>query len=555
MKVWPSKPNPPKILFVTLVLLGGIVASCHPMLFSGLQLIQTDLGDTRLNNYILEHSYRWLVGNALHRQFWSQPIFFPSIHTTAYGDILLGAAPLYWLLRAWGTAPDTAFQFWIMAALALNFLTAFLVFRSGLRFNTLASAAGAYLFAFAGIRVAQFGHQQLFLQFFSMLAIYALCRLYRDFTADNGSSGSVVFWTVILGAMVVLQLYTSIYLGWFLSFGLLVFLTVAAWRRETRPTLLRFIREYRWLLSSVAVAVLLSLSWLGYYYSLTYREFGGRQWLEVHNMVPRLLSWFNLGNRSWLYGWTWDLLPLAHIPMEHEHRLGLGLLTLGLALVGLVRLSRTPWGRVLAITTIFIFLLALVYPGGWTPWRAVYTLVPGANAIRGVARISLLLLIGFSFGLAYFFTGLKSKGLALVLLSLVFLEQWQTIPAYDKYAVRTKVAAIARLIPRDCQAFYYVNLDFDQRGGVDFHQLDAMWAGLASEVPTMNGYHGWFPHDWGFCNLIRSQISHPAELSKVKTHLQFWLKRHNLPDQLRLVTQDQHGVYLLSGRHRPQPPP
>ena len=454
-----------------------------------------------------------------------------------------------------GMAPDTSLQIWMIAGFALNFLAAFLVFRSGVRLNTLAAAAGAYLFAFAGIRISQLSHQQLILQFFSMLAVYALCRLYRAFAAGDVSSRGVAGWTIILAAMVVLQLYTTIYLGWFLCFGLSLFLGVAACFRETRPPLLRFIRQYRWLLFSVALVALASLSWLGYHYSLTYREFGGRPWWEVHNQVPRLLSWFDLGQQNWLYGWTWDLIPFSRIPTEHEHRLGLGLVTMVLAMVGLVRLSRTPWGRVLAVTTLLIFLLALIYPGGWTPWRAVYALVPGAAAIRGVARISLLLLIGLSFGLAYFFAGLRSKGLALALLCLVLLEQGQTTPAYDKYAVRTRVATIARLVPRDCQAFYYVNLDFDQRRLVDIHQIDAMWAGLASGVPTMNGYHGWFPHDWGFCNFIRSEITHPAELAKVQDKLQGWLKRQNLPGRLSLVTKDQDGVYLLYRGHRPPPAP
>jgi hypothetical protein len=555
MKAWPSEHTVSNILFVTLVFLGGIVAACHLMLFSGLHLIQADPGDTRLNNYILEHSYQWLVGNDLHRHFWSPPIFFPVTHTGAYGDILLGAAPLYWLLRVGGVAPDTSWQLWIMVALALNFLAAFLVFRSGVRWNILAAAAGAYLFAFAGMRISQINHAQLLPQFFSMLAVYALIRLYRDFTADDVSSWSIAGWSLILGLMVVLQLYATIYLGWFLCCGLSVFLGVAACRRETRTTLFRFIREYGWAIFSAALVVLVSLSWLGYHYFLTYREFGGRPWCEIHNLVPRLLSWFDMGKQNWLYGWTWDLFPFASIPLEHEHRIGLGFLTQGLALVGLVRLSRTPWGRVLAITTLLILLLAFVYPGGWSPWRTVCAKVPGATAIRGVSRIGLLLLIGFSFGLAYFFTGLKSKGMALVLLCLVFLEQGQTTPAYDKYAVRTRVANITRLVPRDCQAFYYVNLDFDQRGGADIHQLDAMWAGLASGVPTMNGYHGWFPHGWGFCNFIRSQITHPSELAKVKDQLQIWLQRHNLPGQLGLVTKDLDGVYFLSVSPRLPPAP
>lgn len=71
----------------------------------------------------------------------------------------------------------------------------------------------------------------------------------------------------------------------------------------------------------------------------------------------------------------------------------------------------------------------------------------------------------------------------------------------------------------------------------------------------MNGYHGWSPHDWGFGNFIRSEITHPAELTEVQDKLQGWLKQHNFPGHLSLVTKDQHGVYLLSRGHRPPPAP
>ncbi len=535
-----------QFLIVTLVLLVGIIAACHPMLFSGLQRVQTDPGDTRLNNYILEHSYQWLAGNPLHKDFWSPPVFFPVSNTAAYGDILLGAAPPYWLCRLLGIYPDTSFQLWIMVAFALNFLSAFLVFRVGMKFVTLASAAGAYFFAFASMRVIQMGHQQLIPQFFSMLAVFALCCIYHGYTEANGPRRRLSFWIGVLAAAVVLQLYTAFYLGWFFCFGLLVFLGVAAFWRETRSTLFKFIQEYRWTLLAVALCALACLSWMGYHYLLTYREFGGRAWTEALAQVPRPLSWFDLGRSSWLYGWTWGLIPFSRIPMEHEHRIGLGLLTLGLAVVGLAKLSRTPWGKILAVSCLIIFSLAFLYPGGWSPWRAVYKVVPGATAIRGVSRIALLLLIGFSFGLVYFFNSLKSKVLALSLLCLVILEQGQTTSAYDKYVVRAQVDNIVRLIPQSGEAFFYADLNFDHRNNVDLHQLDAMWAALVVGVPTMNGYHGWFPRDWHFNFFYKEKIAQPADMKCIPEMVRVWVQQHGF-DGYRVipVQRGDDFVYLL----------
>src|SRR5687768_1748130 len=92
--------------------LAAVVLAMHPTVLSGLRLIQTDLGDTRLNMYLLEHSYRWVRGEPSHGDFWSPPFFYPAHNTAAYTDLLLGAAPLFWAWRVLGAVPDTAFQLW-----------------------------------------------------------------------------------------------------------------------------------------------------------------------------------------------------------------------------------------------------------------------------------------------------------------------------------------------------------------------------------------------------------------------------------------------------------
>ncbi|HLB10434.1 MAG TPA: hypothetical protein VK617_12925, partial [Gemmatimonadaceae bacterium] len=52
----------------------GMLLQFHPILLSGLSRMQSDWGDTRLNNYILEHGYRWLIGMPGHERFWSPPV-------------------------------------------------------------------------------------------------------------------------------------------------------------------------------------------------------------------------------------------------------------------------------------------------------------------------------------------------------------------------------------------------------------------------------------------------------------------------------------------------
>jgi hypothetical protein len=97
-------------LVATLALAVGLVVSCWETLTSGFRLVQGDLGDTRLINFTLEHSYRWLMGMPLAEDLWSPPIFFPIRSTAFYTDLLLGVAPLYWPWRWLGCEPETAYQ-------------------------------------------------------------------------------------------------------------------------------------------------------------------------------------------------------------------------------------------------------------------------------------------------------------------------------------------------------------------------------------------------------------------------------------------------------------
>ena len=126
----------------------GILMAHHPMILSGLKRMQRDLGDTRFNNYVIEHGYRWFRGEPNHADFWCPPIFFPTRNTAAYSDLLLSVVPIYGVFRACGLPPDTSFQFWMIAISGLNFLFAFHFLSRRLRLSPMAAGVGAFLFAF-----------------------------------------------------------------------------------------------------------------------------------------------------------------------------------------------------------------------------------------------------------------------------------------------------------------------------------------------------------------------------------------------------------------------
>ena len=113
----------------------GVMAVHHPMILSGFGRIQTDLGDTRLLNYFMEHGWLWVSRAPRHERFWDGPFFHPVPNVMAYSDSMLSYGPFYWPLRMAGFPPDTAFGIWMVATTVLNYAAGVLLFSRGLGFG------------------------------------------------------------------------------------------------------------------------------------------------------------------------------------------------------------------------------------------------------------------------------------------------------------------------------------------------------------------------------------------------------------------------------------
>jgi hypothetical protein len=437
----------------------------YPILFSGFARSQFDLGDARMNNYVLEHGYRWLTG--AHPSFWDPPIFFPAKNVAAYTDVLLGAAPIYWLWRLVGFLPDTAFQLWMLCLSTLNFWMFRLWLRRGLGFEETAAAAGSFLFAFASYRMAQISHIQLYTHFFTILALFALMR----------------GWIPLFWAAAVAQVYAGFYLGWLMAVG---FALVACLRPRETWRVIRKTNPWVWGVGALAAAALtypLVSHSLEAARTVGYRVYEGMD-------LPRPWSWFYLGPESWLYGWLYRIDLFRSIPFQLEHYLGLGLVTTAAALYGL-----RGGGRWLLAASTASALLAVAVTR-WTVefslWKWIYPWIPGADGLRALPRVALLLLIPLCVGFART-VGKWQWGVAL--LALAILEQGRAAPSFDKLAARVDVEQIAGKVDRvACASFLY---DPKVRREPEFKlQIDAMWASLETGVPTVNGYSGNFPPGW-----------------------------------------------------------
>jgi hypothetical protein len=325
------------------------------MLLTGLGRMQTDPVDTRLINYILEHTYRWVQRYPEHRSFWDPPFFYPARNVLAYSDLLLGAAPVYWAWRALGLVPDTAFQAWMISLSALNFAVAYGLLRRGFSFGRTGATAGAYLFAFASQRINELEHQQLLPHFFTLLCVACLVRWARP-------GGRTTIWILLACLAAVVQIVTSFYLGWFLVLALGI---SAAWSlvfpSTRRPYLALLRRQIVALGASGLLAAMLLAPFLAHYLRAA-QELGPRKWVEVQMSIPDLRSWVYHGPNSWLYGWMPRTPVFLGIALEPAHRLGLGAITLLACLTGLYQSRRSPAVVLVAATGLTLVVCTTAFP-------------------------------------------------------------------------------------------------------------------------------------------------------------------------------------------------
>ena len=235
----------------------------------------------------------------------------------------------------------------------------------------------------------------------------------------------------------------------------------------------------------------------------------------------------------WLYGWLSKIPPFSQLVLDHEQQLGLGLLTLVLALLGLWRARKKTLPWIVFLTVISVVALTSVGPTGHSLWSYVYLHLPGAAAIRAVSRISLVLLIAWSIGLALFFDRAliankpkKKIMLGFVLAALCVFEQGRLLYTYNKYDLQRqgKILTDGLATSNSCESFYYSS--WRGKRGPWKYQLDAMWASMNSGIPTINGYSGNLPPRW---QLEDNRFSTSHDLLRIGKALQQWAIDTKLP--------------------------
>ena len=499
----------------------GVVFMFHRVLASGFHQTAGDYVDHLLGSFTCEHELRWLIGRPDHAALWDPPVFFPARGVLVYAETLLGAAPYYGLWRLLGFGPETAYQLWLMTLPALNFAAAFLLFRGGFGFRRLPAAAGSFLCAFGNELASQVNNPQLQTIFYTYLAVYFLCRLFRGAGPHPWSAAGFV-------ASITAQIYSCFYLGW-LSLFLLglaaIYLLAAADRRR------RLFEVLRWNAVPLVTAAAAAAVVLSPFLIRAVAVVRGLGWSnDPAVLLPEPRSWFYMGRRSLLYFWFSRSPVFAGLEGEPEQRLGLGAATAICAALGYWRARGNPWMRLLLVLGVALVALTTELPGGFSLWHGVRLLVPGARAVRYVSRAGIMLLLPAAAGLAAFVAA-RRQGLAtLALVGLCCAEQVYSEYTFSKDMERRRVRSFAAAVTPGCRSIY---LAVREGGGTSspawVYQAEIMLAQLQGSVPFVNGGYTRFQPP-GYGSLSQNVIKTEADVERLKRDLAAWQAVHGLKD-------------------------
>jgi hypothetical protein len=258
---------------------------------------------------------------------------------------------------------------------------------------------------------------------------------------------------------------------------------------------------------------------------MRYGGFGPRALPPNH--LPRLESWFLMGDHNMVWGWLHDFsrLEWAHRSLHHN---GIGVVAMALCCIGLWRGRRLPVVRLTVVAVAALFVITLRFPGEWSLWEPLRHVIPGGTSARAIARVGMMLLYPAAFGFALAVDGILAHRrwrAAILLLPLALVEQVHHPMVYDKIETRKRIASIAAKVPRGSKAFLLVTMDgpHDQ-----FVHEDAMWATFEADVPTVNGRYGRKP---GPCWQLRNvHAGNRKQTARVRSRLEKWIECQSLDE-------------------------
>lgn len=500
-------------------------------LLSGGGLAFLDAYDGTIELAILEHWFAVLKGG---EAWYTTGYFHPYGGTLAYNDgyFLLGMA--YSLPRSLGVNVYVSAELAHAAMWTAGFLGLYAFLRAAFGAAVAWALLAAATFTLSSTYTSHTLHSQLSTVCLVPVFGWMLARLARAGMAARG--GAALGWGVAAAALLGAWLLTAFYMAWFTLFFALLLLPawlLAATGEERRAAwrILRVLGPVR--IAMLGVSFMLALAPFVWLYLPKSAETGMHPFAAAIGYLPRPSDALNVGGNNLLFGGLMTRLhaawPKAFVS-DGERLGGLSPPLLLAFLAACVWCWRAaPFRgrglvRALCLASAAAWLLALDY-GDLQPWRWVYAAVPGAKAVRVVARLQLFLAVPVvaAVGVAFAHAAHRLPVWATALAAAVLLlgQPATTGPLFDTTRQRLQSAASVPPAPAACTAFFTREpQDRPERqphehDGLYSHNVDAMLIAGLIGLPTINGFSTFNPPGWNF-----AEPGQPSYLGRVWTYAQ-----------------------------------
>jgi len=498
-----------------LMLLAGLYLVPLQLFRTDLSRMPGDLGDTRFNNYILEHGYRFLLGEE--ESFWSAPFMYPVEKTVSFSDNHIGTNLFYSAFRVAGLNRETSLQFWIIAMNILNYLFCFWIFKKWTG-NSFIAAATAYIFTFSLLLIQFFNHIQVYPVFMLPVIFYYSFRYFQHLNPKH---------LYITGLAIIIQLYSGMYIAIFSVFTLLIFFIAFLLVYGVKHFFIHFfkLRNLFSVIILFATGVIACYPLLSHYLA-NVSMVHDRSIDDFKDFLPEIRSYFFTG---W-WSLFWNRLASHGIDTlnsywNHYHFVGIvpwiAILT-GIVMIFIKKIKRDNKNRIaFALISLLLLIFSFLKIGEWSFFEYLL-FIPGFKFTRAIDRISIVQLFLFCLVFSAVLTALirefpKTIVVMIILIPFIIIENLiipDAIKSFDKAEEQIKIAALEKNIKKmntsDYKALAITTTEFNVYNYFIFH-LDAMIATQNLGRKTVNAYTGYFPDEY-----------HPFLIEPNMANLEYW---------------------------------
>lgn len=475
-------------------------------LFTGFDDIFGDEEDGEILLALVEHWRRVLSGLA----HWSDPIFFyPQRGVLGYSDAYFLYGVVHAPLRLLGIDTFTAFMVLMSLLAVAGYFGFYTLARRHFAIPPPWAAVGATIFAFANMNAVKLVQAQSY----CAMLLPVLCLLVLNaWNAARPSRAAVLAGAA--GLLHALIFFTAFQTAWFFTLLLILFAVLAPAVLGVAPCM-ALVRDALGVRRLVPLAYAAGFTvgivpFLLLYLPVLQAGYG-RGLAEIFSNAPDTRDILNVTPGNLIWGDALRALNIVGRPDRPVWEVELGYTPLvlgafGLSVLALLHDRERPlarWALLLSAGVIVLWLLQLDY-FGWRPWTIVWSLVPGAAAVRYVFRSQLVANLFVSLVVAMGLARLATKERGgwvnvgvLVVVAFLLIEQinaqW---PATLSRRVKLAWLNAIPAPPAGCKVFYLVPRvpPVDREGWI--HQADAMLIAQNRDWPTVNGYSTWLPKDW-----------------------------------------------------------